>query len=149
MSPMKIHPCLGSVGAGPVPALAPSENNKSQITDHKFRKQPGPIYFLSQICDLRFVIFGITPPGSPRVAPLQSFFIRSGEPQDHGNLVVSVAKPNSPPGHKDTKEFCVNLRNLRTRDRSTIVLKLHDCRKAGVPDNSVRLIQSEILPMPH
>ena len=34
LSPMKIPPSLGPVGAGPVPALAPSENNKSQITDH-------------------------------------------------------------------------------------------------------------------
>ena len=27
-------------------------NLKSPITDNKFRKQPGPIYLLFQICDL-------------------------------------------------------------------------------------------------
>src|SRR5437867_13376833 len=29
-------------------------NLKSPITDNKFRKQPGPIYLLFQICDLLF-----------------------------------------------------------------------------------------------
>src|SRR5881397_1781932 len=37
----------------------------------------------------------LTSQGRPRVAPLQSFFIRSGEPQNHGNFVVIH--------HQDTK----------------------------------------------
>ena len=33
----------------------------------------------------------------------KAIFIRSGEPQDHGNFVVDAVNPSSPPRHKDTK----------------------------------------------
>ena len=59
---------LKAVGVGPVPALS----GKTDATTPK-----------------------VIVLGRPRVAPLQSFFIRVGEPQDHGNLVVSH--------HQDTK----------------------------------------------
>ena len=66
------------VGAGPVPALA----GKTDAT-----------------------ISTVAVQGRPQVAPLQSFFIRSGEPQDHGNFVVSLDLPRSPQRHQDTRIF--------------------------------------------
>ena len=74
VSAMKILLSLKPVGAGPVPALAGK-------TDARLRVQ-----------------------GRPPVAPLQSFFIRSGEPQDHGNFVVNAVSSQPPQKHKEHKE---------------------------------------------
>src|SRR6266496_5573139 len=46
----------------------------------------------------------VTVQGRPPVAPLQSFFIRSGEPQDHGNFVVNAVSSQPPQKHKEHKE---------------------------------------------
>src|SRR5437867_6992711 len=35
---------------------------------------------------------------------MKAIFIRSGEPQDHGNLVVNSVLPGPPPRHEDTKD---------------------------------------------
>src|SRR5437867_2970988 len=56
---MKIPRYLRPVGAGPVPALAPSENNKisnhrSQITNSGRSPAQSICYFRSVICDLLF-----------------------------------------------------------------------------------------------
>src|SRR5437867_11598037 len=56
---MKIPRYLRPVGAGPVPALAPSENNKisnhrSQITNSGSSPAKSICYFRSVICDLLF-----------------------------------------------------------------------------------------------
>ena len=63
-STMRIPRYLGSVGAGPVPALA----GKTDAT-----------------------ISRVTAQRRPRVAPLHSFFIRSGERQDHGNFYENTS----------------------------------------------------------
>src|SRR5881628_743755 len=62
---MKIQLSLRSVRAGPVPALA----GKTGST-----------------------ISTVTAQGLPRVAPLRSFFIRSGEPKDHGDIVETARR---------------------------------------------------------
>src|SRR5437867_176675 len=73
---MKIPHATSAAGAGPVPTL------------------------LVRTAATRY---SLLTEGRPRVAPLQCFFIRGGEREDHGNLMVRSASPLSSPRHKDTK----------------------------------------------